>query len=123
MMHHWRKTITLTAIAAIAFANCFAPRFAHAFSPIEATIVHIVPDGHNHHAISSLGHDVGEAEDQGDDTGTSKYCCAAACSASAFILSPYEWLDAPVGSQVSAVFIEFFRSVGRSAIDPPPRTV
>lgn len=124
-MHRWRKLITLTAVAAIAFANCFAPQFAHAGSPDTTSMGHIEVSGHDHNGASSMPcHDHAADEDQGDDAGTSKYCCASACTASALIFAAPITLKSPTFSVPAAIAVDdCLRAFNAAAVDPPPRTL
>jgi hypothetical protein len=118
-----RKAIVVVAVAAVAIASCYAPRFAHASMVLRAAIEHADAHHRHDHGVphATLCHEDSGSENGAGDAGAQKYCCAAACAASAFIFSAVQLPEAPHQRAEATCLAEELRSIASSALDPPPR--
>jgi hypothetical protein len=121
MIGRWRNIITLTAVVAMIVANCYAPRFVHAYGSLEHAALSV--ESHAHGASAEVPcHSQDDDKGENGEAGASKFCCAAACAATALIWNssvlPHQ---SPVGRSVSAALTEFLQSIAWHSIDPPPR--
>jgi hypothetical protein len=127
MTNGLRKIVVLVAIAAVAVASCYAPRFAHASKSLAAALEQAghgqVHDDHSHGiGHSAVGHE-DDAKAHGGQSGSDKNCCAAACAPAAFIFAGAQLPDAPHQQVDAILLIDQLRSIIPSALDPPPRSV
>ena len=125
-MTHWlRTTVVVLAIAAIAVAS-YAPRFAHASMLLGASLEHAAQSHQEHEfgvSHATPCREGGDADNGAGDVDAQKYCCAAACAASAFIFSAVYLPDSPHQRAGAMSLLEQLRSIAPSALDPPPRAV
>ena len=122
-MTFWlRKSVVVVAIAAIAIASCYAPRFAHASMMFQGASDHAVHDEHDPISHATACHEGSDLDNfGGDETATDKACCAAACAASAFIFNAVQ-LPTPNHERPEAIpLVDQLRAFLPSALDPPPR--
>jgi hypothetical protein len=114
-MRPWKRPVTVAiAVFAIAFASCYAPRFAHALPQAAAAATH------EHGGRAMPCHDQ-DAPTQSKDGDTSSYCCAAACAAAAFIFGAALLDEMQPAPPTAALPASVLPPVAASAIDPPPR--
>jgi hypothetical protein len=118
-----RKAIVVVAVAAVAIASCYAPRFAHASMVLRAASGHADSHHRHDHGVSHASpcHEDSGTEHGTGDAGAHKYCCAAACAASAFIFSATELPEASQQRAEATCLAEQLRPIAPSALDPPPR--
>ena len=108
-MRSWTVAIAIFAIAA---ANCYAPRFAHALP--QAAHAAAVQD-----QDATPCHEHGTPHSKAGDT--SPYCCAAACGAAAFIFGTAVLDEMPAAEPAFAPTVSLLWPISTMAIDPPPR--
>jgi len=119
----WKRSlIVVTAIAAVVIANCYAPRLAHA-ARHSVSVAEVVSIHHQDHAASMSGHEHDRTDRNKTAGDPNPYCCAAACTTSAFIFETANLDVPPVVEPASAAAVEVVRKVLSSSIDPPPRIV
>ena len=114
-MRSWMRPTTIAlAVFAIIFANCYAPRLAHARpQAAHAAAVQVQDqDAMPCHERSTPHSTAGD---------TSPYCCAAACGTAAFIFGSAALDGLPWAEPAFAPPGSFLRPISPTAIDPPPR--
>lgn len=135
MLSGWRKRTVIVAMGALVVAGCYAPKLAlaahhPAMAHYAAAVLapdhsaHSHADHADHHAEKADCHGQTTVDADGNYAGESKYCCAAACTATVFILA-----DSPsivrliVSAGTSISLDDALRSFNIAAVDPPPRLI
>lgn len=126
-----RKAILGVVIAALAFANGFAPKHAHATGGGHAVLVQHSHDGHDHahHHMASNEHEKVEAglSCQEDAALTvapgvpASNCCVASCAAIALIFASFELPDSLSIGILVPWTSDSVVLAARAFNDPPPR--
>ena len=135
MLSGWRKRTAIVAMGALVVAGCYAPKLtlaAHhpAMAHYAVAVLAADDSGHSHadhaghHAEKADCHEQTTADADGNSADESKYCCAAACTATVFILveSP-SIVRLAIPARASISLDDTLRSFNIAAVDPPPRLI